>query len=164
MKNKLENKNCIENFNQNFYEQKLPSKDFVYLNDHRYDDAVEFFNRRYPLDTKDLKTFIFEWTQNSNRYLTSPIQIEGGNPSFLKINGKIQSDSPKLDFPLFKVKNNRYYFSNDLLKHFAEFCFKCSLRFCNNGEKCPMKHCNDTYSVCEICQKGLHSNSECLLY
>ena len=161
MKNKLENKNCIENFNQNFYEQKLPSKDFVYLNDHRYDDAVEFFNRRYPLDTKDLKTFIFEWTQNSNRYLTNPIQIEGGNPSFLKINGKIQSDSPKLDFPLFKVKNNRYYFSNDLLRHFSEYCMKCSLKYCNVGDNCPYKDSKDTYEICRVCQKAMHS--ECVL-
>ena len=37
LENKLDNKNFSRN------SQQKPSKDFVYLNDHRYDDAVEFF-------------------------------------------------------------------------------------------------------------------------
>ena len=155
LENKLDNKNFSRN------SQQKPSKDFVYLNDHRYDDAVEFFNRRYPLGSKDLKTFISEWTENANRYLPNPIQIIGGHPSVFKSGGKIQSNTPTIDFPIFVFKNNQYFFSNDLLRHFAEFCFKCSLKYCNVGDNCPYKDSKDTYEICRICQKAMHS--ECLL-
>ena len=64
---------------------------------------------------------------------------------------------------VFNRRKKNFYFTVDVLKYFANHCWKCGSATCNpQSRHCPYAQKDSTFKPCGRCNRGLHKDRDCM--